>query len=362
MMSTSDDNNGGHHPSSSSSSSSISLCYLKCLVDSCFDVRWSTHCNWVNYFTAISCADNFDPETYLFIQDDGKTILFASTHVFAYGKNGYPWASNIIKDSLNILPKEEIKSTFLYCGLFANEYKHNESLMPLSEHMKRHPFNCDILTKYIDKMIEMSSLHLLAICLSEDLLLIDNRNEDIFLCSPNFLTHFSHPLPDSFEKFFFNRMHPFVGGGGGNKRRERKTHHHLQPLLPHVKIKTYCANVINKLARDDAKNFICHFVYFLSSLATYWKLGIRFPDNYHKKMSIAKIKTKECPLVCRYSKNSSIADIKDKIHGYVCERVLKRLPKETKGSKFLLYPAYKNALAELKAYITSLDGSDDHQQ
>lgn len=338
----------------------IAQCYLKCLIDVKFSPRWVTECDWINNFSGASCEPKFEHSTFLYLSEDRKSVLYASKIILAYDEiTGFPWATVFKNRIHDLIPGEEIKCSYLYPGLFVSEYKYLHEVSSLSEYIKRHTFNGAIIVKYIDKIIEMTSTHVFPLCFSEELILVDEENEDMFCCSYNYLVHFSHPISERARRLFSNRVHPTLLTATYEKKPKYPL---VDSLLPPSKMKMYCAKVIEKEALKDTRFYICSLIYFLGSLATYWKLGIKWPPlAMKKKMTSRKYTKKNCSYICSFSKVSSFVDIREKIHEYMCNRVLRKLPLEFSGSSQTstpIYLAYKSALSELKIYIEGLDHTD----
>lgn len=324
----------------------IRSCYLMCLVDRKFSPKWIVECDWINRFTHC-CSLKPEMDTFLYLSLDGKKVLYATKHILAFDEDtGLPWA-NRYKEKITILPEKELKSKYLYAGLFVSEYVHPRKLITLREHMKLQPFSAAIILKYIDKIIDMTSIHMLPLCFSEDLLLVDVENEDILCCSYNYIVDSSHPITDIILTLFHKRVHPYLLSELDKKKA-------VSSIIPPARMKKYCANVIEKEARKDIKLFMFSLVYFLGSIATYWKLGIRWP--YSVKKNNKKIFSSfKCSSICQHSKYSMFEDIRDKIHNYMCEMVLRRLPTEICSSTQPIYVIYKHILSDLKSFIESLD-------
>lgn len=327
---------------------SVRHCYLKCLVDTIHPL-WVTECDWLNRFTG-SCQSSVsnDIQTYVYLSNDGRRLLYATNYILACEENsGFPWAGKH-GSKTGLLPENETKRKFLYPGLFVSEYTHPNRLTTLNEYMMKKPFSSVIFVKHIQSIIDIISFHMFPYCLSEDLLLVDEIDDRLLCCSCNYILSFSHPIPDKLFKLFSGRFHPHVVA----ERHKNPTY--VDNIIPPSKMKIYCAKMIQKEAHNDIIAYICNLVYFLGSIATYWRLGMKWPSNEHIKKSAKK--NNKCHMFCNLSKSSNASDIENKIHSFMCIEVMRNLPKTIRGNNLHpVYISYKRVLGELKSYIIGLD-------
>lgn len=327
---------------------SVRHCYLKCLVDTIHPL-WVTECDWLNRFTG-SCNSSIlsDVQTYIYLSNDGRKLLYATNYILACEESGFPWAGKHCSKT-RLVPENERKRKFLYPGLFVSEFNHPNRLITLNEYIKKKPFSSVIIVKYIETLIDMLSFHMFPYCLSEDLLLVDEVNERLLCCSYNYILSFSHPIPDKVFNLFSNRLHPNIAA------EYRKKIKYVDNIIPASKMKMYCAKLIQKEAQNDIYAYICNQVYFLSCTATFWRLGVKWPSKEALKHS-TKRNTNNCKLFCSLSRSSHTMDIENKIHLYMCIEVMQKLPKKIRGNNLHpVYVTYKRVLEELRHYILELD-------
>lgn len=318
------------------------------------DPLWVVNGGYVNLYTNHENKSN--NVTCLFISEDKKCLLYVTNRIFTFDyKTGFPWSHKFINYYKNILVNELGPMSFSYSGLYFNQYRHDCELNTFRGYMKLNPYNPNVICNYLDKLRDILKFHLLPFCFSEDLLLVDER-DNMIIPNANYILSITYPLPEEIIKVFKNRLHPFVLQQIQKSKTLSKANTERSivksGLLSPVKMKRFCTRLIEKEASIDRIYFLCSVIYYFACIGTCWKLNKQF---IHLSSLKTKFKNQKCLGICLQSTNHIGGDrIKEIIHSYICLEIVQKLPVQLKKAD-LLYTYFNSCLTDLEQFLRQLD-------
>lgn len=328
-------------------------CFLQTIIHN-VDPLWVENNGFVNLYTGNENKSN--NLTCLFISDDKKCLLYVTNRIFTCDSNtGFPWSQKFCNYYKNILAKELGPMSFSYSGLYFNQYRHDCELNTFKEHMKLNPYNPNMICNYLDKLRDILKFHLLPFCFSEDLLIVDER-ENIIIPNANYILSITYPLPEDIVKVFKSRLHPFVFQQVQKYKTISK--HSAERsiarsgLFSPLKMRRFCTRLIEKEASIDRVYFLCSIIYYFSCIGVCWKLQKQFIQLNNLK---TKSKNRKCFGLCLQSTNHIEGDkLKDIIHNFICLEVVQKLPVQLKKAESL-YTYFQSCLTDLEQFLRQID-------
>lgn len=339
---------------------SLQHSFLRSIVDSRIDPIWLQECNWINLSAPFNNVKNkHNVQIFMYFTDDRKRVLYATDCIFAHSsENGLPWSQDFITHFKTLLPEVLSKITLTYSGLFINEFIHNNELYTLREFVKGNCYDPRIIYKYLEIVKEIIRFHVIPICFSEDLLLVDHDEGNILLPSSNYVVSTVYPVRNSLFKIFHYRLHPETIKSISNTKKTQDQRRQIANtgLYNPVKMKQYCTRLIDKEAAVDRIHCMSSLIHFFATLAVYWKLNKQYNGVTEKsKRKRSKTATK-CPGICSLTINHlAESTLRELIHDYVCVQIGLHLVQKLKNNANSLYDCYSQCLSELQKFLIDLD-------
>jgi hypothetical protein len=317
----------------------IQACYIRCIIDQINPI-WMEKCNHVNLYNE-KIKNNL---TVLYMTDDRKRILYITNKIYAFSKDGFPWSQKFEKYLKPLLPHTLSNTLISYSGILFNEFCHGNSLITLSEYMRVENFNPNLLCDFLNNLKDILKYHLSVFCFSENLLLVDKKNENILLSSYNYIISLSHSIPEELFKVFKHKLHPIVSKHMKNLKQKPNSIANTGLYSP-SKMKQICIRLVEKDAATDRAYLLSSIIYYFATIGTLWKL---------QKQQPLFSKNKRCDGLCLLSKNHTNTNLRKTIHDYVCVEIVNNLPINFKKTN-ALYPEFVKRVNDLQKYLMDLN-------
>jgi len=323
----------------------IQQCFLRSIIDN-INPNWLLNCNFVNLYNQSN--DNKKHFTCLYLSDDRKTLLYVTNKIFTMAKvDGRPWSQYYKHFLRGLFPDNHLTSMFYYSGLYFDEFTNSSEIYTLKEYIRLNPYDSNVLCNYLERVESLLNYHMIPFCFSEDLLLVD-LNKTILLPSFNFLISISFPISEEMIYMFKNKLHPVVFNSMKQDKRNRNIIANTGAFDP-IKMKKLCTRIIDREAMIDRVYGLSSIIYYIAYVGSLWKFQKQWPTQRQFK------NTNQCGGICNYATNHLNGDqFKKRIHNYVCNDIINRLPGKLKKSTST-YTYFNEALSELRSYLKSLD-------